>query len=50
MWAPTLVVQVLSFDLAWLSPVLLLLGVIMFLTARATIWRHLGTGRHPASA
>ena len=38
----TLVVQVLSFDLAWLSPVLLLLGVIMFLTARATIWRHLG--------
>ena len=38
----TLVVQVLSFDLAWLSPVLLLLGVTMFLTARATIWRHLG--------
>ena len=38
----TLVVQVLSFDLGWLSPVLLLLGVIMFLTARATIWRHLG--------
>ncbi len=38
----TLVVQVLSFDLAWLSPVLLLLGVTTFLAARATIWRHLG--------
>ena len=38
----TLVVQVLSFDLGWLSPVLLLLGVVMFLSARATLWRHLG--------
>ncbi len=38
----TLVVQVLSFDLGWLSPVLLLVGVITFLSARASIWRHLG--------
>ena len=38
----TLVVQVLSFDLSWFSPVMLLLGVLMFLAGRSAIWRHLG--------
>ena len=38
----TLVVQILSFDLSWFSPVLLLLGVVTFLIGRTAIWRHLG--------
>ncbi len=35
-----LVVQVLSFDLAWLSPLLILLGVIGFKTSRVTVRQH----------
>jgi len=38
----TLVVQVLSFDLAWLSPALIVLGVTAFLSTSLQIWRHLG--------
>ncbi|MDN5863575.1 MAG: Na/Pi cotransporter family protein, partial [Salinisphaera sp.] len=37
----TLVVQVLSFDLGWLSPALVLLGVITFLGSSSALWRHL---------
>ncbi|MEX0924277.1 MAG: Na/Pi cotransporter family protein [Rhodovibrionaceae bacterium] len=38
----TLVVQVLSFDIAWLSPVLIAGGVISFMTSEKPIRRHLG--------
>ncbi len=38
----TLVVQVLSFDISWASPVLLLLGVAVFLSASSPLLRHLG--------
>ena len=38
----TMVVQFLSFDLYWLSPALLLLGVLLFLTAQAPLRRQLG--------
>ena len=38
----TIVVQVLSFDLGWLSPALLLLGVLSFMTATQPLRRHLG--------
>lgn len=37
----TLVVQVLSFDLGWLSPALVLLGVVTFLGSSSALWRHL---------
>ena len=37
-----LVVQVLSFDISALSPVLILLGVISFLAGPSAHWRHLG--------
>ena len=36
----SLVVQVLSFDLGWLSPLLLLVGVIGFKTGRAALRQH----------
>ncbi len=38
----TLVVQVLSFDLGWLSPLLILAGVVAFLSGRRTRQRDLG--------
>lgn len=38
----TFVVQLLSFDLAWLSPALLLVGVCLFLAGRARQARQLG--------
>ncbi|HEY5598045.1 MAG TPA: Na/Pi cotransporter family protein, partial [Kiloniellales bacterium] len=38
----TLVVQVLSFDVSWLSPVLILVGVVSFLAGPSTQWRHVG--------
>ena len=38
----TLVVQVLSFDISWLSPALILIGVITFLAASASFGRHIG--------
>lgn len=38
----TLVVQVLSFDIHWLSPVLIAAGVISFMTSEKPIRRHLG--------
>lgn len=38
----TLVVQVLSFDLAWLSPAFIFIGVTGFLATTQPIWRHLG--------
>ena len=38
----TLVVQILSFDLSWFSPVMLLVGVVSFLAGPSAIWRHLG--------
>jgi phosphate:Na+ symporter len=38
----TLVVQVLSFDISWLSPVLLLVGVVSFLAGPSAQWRHVG--------
>ncbi len=38
----TMVVQFLSFDLYWLSPALLLSGVILFLTSGQPLRRHLG--------
>lgn len=38
----TLVVQVLSFDISALSPVLILLGVTSFLGGPSAHWRHLG--------
>lgn len=38
----TLVVQVLSFDISALSPVLILLGVVSFLAGPSAHWRHLG--------
>ncbi len=38
----TLVVQILSFDLSWFSPVMLLIGVGAFLAGPTAIWRHLG--------
>ncbi|HSR71298.1 MAG TPA: Na/Pi cotransporter family protein [Kiloniellales bacterium] len=38
----TLVVQVLSFDISWLSPVLVLIGVTSFLAGPSTQWRHIG--------
>jgi phosphate:Na+ symporter len=38
----TLVVQVLSFDISWLSPVLILAGVVSFLTGRTSNWRQNG--------
>lgn len=37
----TLVVQVLSFDISWLSPVLILIGVIGFLRGSSPTWRNL---------
>ncbi len=38
----TLVVQVLSFDLSWLSPALILIGFILYKSASAPLRRHLG--------
>ena len=38
----TLVVQLLSFDLGWLSPLLIAGGVISFMTSEKPIRRHLG--------
>lgn len=38
----TLVVQVLSFDISWLSPILILAGVVSFLTGRNSSWRQNG--------
>lgn len=38
----TLVVQIFSFDLGWLSPLLILVGVVVFNTARSTRARDLG--------
>ena len=38
----TLVVQVLSLDISALSPVLILIGVVSFLTGRSAQWRHMG--------
>ena len=38
----TLVVQVLSFDVSWLSPVFILAGVTAFLSTGGQHWRHLG--------
>lgn len=38
----TLVVQVLSFDISWLSPALVLVGVTSFLIGRTAQWRHIG--------
>jgi phosphate:Na+ symporter len=38
----TLVVQLLSFGIAWLSPALLLVGVIAFLAGSTARWRQLG--------
>ena len=38
----TLVVQVLSFDLSWLSPALILIGVVAFLGSAASFARHIG--------
>jgi len=38
----TLVVQVLSFDISWLSPILILVGVTSFLAGPSTQWRHVG--------
>ncbi len=38
----TLVVQVLSFDISWLSPVFILAGVIAFMSTERPMWRHLG--------
>lgn len=38
----TLVIQVLSFDISALSPVLILVGVVSFLAGPTTQWRHLG--------
>lgn len=38
----TLVVQVLSFDISWLSPALILIGVSSFLIGRTAQWRHIG--------
>ena len=38
----TLVVQVLSFDISWLSPVFLLAGVVVFLSASSSLPRQIG--------
>jgi phosphate:Na+ symporter len=38
----TLVVQVLSFDISWLSPALILIGVVSFLAGPSVQWRHVG--------
>ena len=38
----TLVVQVLSFDISWLSPALILAGVVSFLAGPSAQWRHVG--------
>jgi len=38
----TLVVQVLSFNVSWVSPVLILLGVVSFLAGPRAQWRHIG--------
>ncbi len=38
----TLVVQVLSFDISWLSPALILIGVVSFLAGPSAQWRHVG--------
>jgi phosphate:Na+ symporter len=38
----TVVVQVLSLKITWLSPLLVLIGVLLFLTSEAPIRRHLG--------
>ncbi len=38
----TLVVQVVSFDISWLSPALILIGVIAFLGSSATYAQHIG--------
>ena len=38
----TLVVQVLSFDVSWMSPAFLLFGVVAFLGLSAQFWRHIG--------
>lgn len=38
----TLVAQVLSFDLSWLSPILLVIGVLTFMTTTGTFWPHIG--------
>ena len=38
----TLVVQVLSFNISWLSPAFILIGVYSFLVGRSAQWRHIG--------
>ncbi|MEE8271437.1 MAG: Na/Pi cotransporter family protein, partial [Alphaproteobacteria bacterium] len=38
----TLVVQVLSFDISWLSEVALIVGVLAFMAGGSALWRHLG--------
>jgi phosphate:Na+ symporter len=38
----TLVAQVLSFDISWLAPMLILLGVVMHFTAKKTLHKQLG--------
>lgn len=38
----TLVVQVLSLKITWLSPLLILIGVLLFLTSEVPLRRHLG--------
>ena len=38
----TLIVQLLSFDISWIAPVLLVLGVAMFKRSGRTRWRDLG--------
>ena len=38
----TLVVQVLSFDISWASPALILIGVVLFLSSALPFRRHIG--------
>ena len=38
----TLVVQILSFDISWLSPALILVGVVAFLASSVPFTRHIG--------
>ena len=38
----TLVVQILSFDISWLSPALILIGVVTFLASSVPFTRHIG--------
>ena len=37
----TLVVQVLSFDISWLSPAFLLFGVVAFMASSNRVWQHI---------